>query len=140
MNTVIKISDAANLGIHAMAHLAASDPDRTHAVAEIADELGVSEAHLAKVMQRLVRADLVVSRRGPGGGFVLGRPAKQINLLEIFEAIDGTLGDGGCLLGHERCLYGACLFGDLVPRMNREVRELLSKRNLSNLSKEKRRS
>jgi len=140
MNSVIKISDAANLGIHAMAHLATSDPNCAHAVVEIASELGVSEAHLAKVMQRLVRAGLVASRRGPGGGFVLGRPAALITMLEIYEAIDGPLGAGGCLLGHERCLYGDCLFGDLVPRMNREVRELLSKRNLSTLSKEKRRS
>ncbi len=140
MNNLIRISDAANLGIHAMAHLAVADPDCAHAVAEIASELGVSEAHLAKVMQRLVRAGLVASRRGPGGGFVLGRPARQITLLEIYESIDGPLGEGGCLLGRKHCLYGGCVFGDLGHRLNRELRDLLSKSNLSNLSKEKRRS
>ncbi len=140
MHNLIKISDAANLGIHAMAHLAVSDPDSSHAVAEIAGELDVSEAHLAKVMQRLVRAGLVASRRGPGGGFVLGRPPRQITLLQIYEAIDGPLGEGGCMLGRARCPYGGCVFGDLGPRLNRELRDLLSKSNLSKLSKEKRRS
>jgi Rrf2 family protein len=136
---LLKISDAANLGIHAMAHLAVSDADSAHAVGEIAGELGVSEAHLAKVMQRLVRVGLVVSRRGPGGGFVLGRPAREISFLQIYEAIDGPLADGGCLLGRKHCLYDGCVFGDLAHRLSRELRDLLSKGKLSKLSKEKHR-
>jgi hypothetical protein len=69
MDTILRISDAANLAIHAMAHIARSKGNVNHSVGEIAGEQGVSVAHLSKVMQRLVKVGLLTSRRGPGGGF-----------------------------------------------------------------------
>ena len=81
MDTILRISDAANLAIHAMAHIARSKGNVNHSVGEIAGEQGVSVAHLSKVMQRLVKVGLLTSRRGPGGGFVLGRAADKISLL-----------------------------------------------------------
>ena len=131
--SLLKISDAANLAIHAMAHIAGSDSNETHSVATIAAKQGVSEAHLSKVMQRLARAGLLASRRGPGGGFVLSRPAEKIALLEIYEAIDGPVGDSRCLLGREHCLLSRCALGDLLHRVHKEVRQFLSSRRLSDL-------
>jgi hypothetical protein len=50
----VKISDAANLAIHSMAHIARSKDKANHSVGEIAEKQGVWEAHLSKVMQRLM--------------------------------------------------------------------------------------
>ena len=78
MDTILRISDAANLAIHAMAHIAKSGGDANHSVGEIAAEQGVSEAHLSKVMQRLVKVGLLTSRRGPGAAlFWVARPARS---------------------------------------------------------------
>ncbi len=44
--------------------------------------------YLAKVLQALGRAGLVKARRGLGGGFVLGRPANKITVLEVVNAVD----------------------------------------------------
>jgi Rrf2 family protein len=133
MDTILRISDAANLAIHAMAHIARSKGSVNHSVGEIATEQGVSEAHLSKVMQRLVKVGLLTSRRGPGGGFLLGRDPEKISLLEILEAMDGPMSDCKCLLGRKRCLFGGCALGALLTHVNHQVRVFMASRNLTDL-------
>ena len=134
MDTILRISDAANLAIHAMAHIARAKGGVNQSVGQIADHQGVSEAHLSKVMQRLVKVGLLSSRRGPGGGFVLRRPADTISLLEILEALDGPMADTKCLLGRKQCLFGGCALGALLTHVNRQVRVFLASRNLTDLT------
>ncbi len=50
--------------------------------------------YLEQIFQRLRRAQLVVSKRGPGGGYSLARPPAEISLREIVEAIGGPLVEG----------------------------------------------
>jgi Rrf2 family protein len=133
MDTILRISDAANLAIHAMAHIARSRGSVNHSVGEIAGDQGVSEAHLSKVMQRLVKVGLLTSRRGPGGGFVLGREAGKISLLEILEAMDGPMSDCKCLLGRKKCLFGGCALGALLTHVNHQVRVFMASRSLTDL-------
>lgn len=134
MDTILRISDAANLAIHAMAHIARSRDGVNQSVGEIASQQGVSEAHLSKVMQRLVKVGLLTSRRGPGGGFLLGREAGSISLLEILEAMDGPMSDCKCLLGKKKCLFGGCALGALLTHVNHQVRVFMASRTLSDLT------
>ena len=134
MDTILRISDAANLAIHAMAHIARSRDGANQSVGEIAAHQGVSEAHLSKVMQRLVKVKLLTSRRGPGGGFLLGREADKISLLEILEAMDGPMSDCKCLLGRKKCLFGGCALGALLTHVNHQVRVFMASRSLTDLT------
>ena len=134
MDTILRISDAANLAIPAMSPIARSPGGVNRSVGDIAAHQGVSEAHLSKVMQRLVKVGLLTSRRGPGGGFLLGRQAKTISLLEILEAIDGPMSDNKCMLGHKKCLFGGCALGALLTHVNHQVRIFLDSRNLNDLT------
>jgi len=84
-------------------------------------------------MQRLVKVGLLTSRRGPGGGFVLGREADKISLLEILEAMDGPMSDCKCLLGRKKCLFGGCALGALLTHVNHQVRVFMASRNLIDL-------
>lgn len=54
----------------------------------IAETTQVPQAYLSKVLQTLVRADLVSSQRGQGGGFTLAKPAPQITVLDVIDAVD----------------------------------------------------
>lgn len=131
-NNILKISEAASLAIHAMA-LIASDKDKTFSVREIAAELGVSENHLSKVMQRLAKTGYVVSVRGPKGGFTAGRPDTDITLLEIYEEIEGPLADGSCLFSVKKCESDNCIMGDFVGNINAQVRDFLANTKLSDM-------
>lgn len=57
---------------------------------EIARQFSLPAAYAAKVMTQLVRANILHSDRGPRGGFRLTRPADDIPVLEIVEAVDGV--------------------------------------------------
>jgi len=128
----LRISEAASLAMHAMVLLAARPGERL-STARMAEVLGASEAHLAKVMQQLGRARLVRSARGRGGGFVLARGPESISLLEVYRAVEGPLPAGGCLLARRICSGRRCILGGLVGRVNRQVGEYLARTRLSDL-------
>lgn len=132
MAGVLNISEAANLALHTLM-LMASESERPLRTKEAAATLRVSDNHLAKVLQRLARARLVTSTRGPGGGFLLGRQPRKITLLEIYEAIDGPLDTHSCLLGRPRCNEG-CSLGEFVERTARELRAHLAGTRLSDIA------
>ncbi|MBN2169699.1 MAG: Rrf2 family transcriptional regulator [Candidatus Krumholzibacteriota bacterium] len=131
---MLKISDAVNLGFHAMAILGADRNGRRYSVIELANHLAASENHLAKIMQRLSRQGLVQSKRGPSGGFVLARPAVEITLLEIYEAIDGPLPDRRCLMDHPILGEHRCLYGDLLGSIQDQVSRHLQNTTLESIA------
>jgi Rrf2 family protein len=47
--------------------------------------------YLLKILQQLVRANVLRSKRGPQGGFWLAKPTNKITMLEIIEAVDGAI-------------------------------------------------
>ncbi len=133
MADILRFSDAASLAIHAMVYLGRT-PDERQTVGQMAALIRCSEAHLSKVMQRLQHAALVRSTRGPKGGYRLERPAGEITLLNVFEVVEGPLHESDCLLETPVCQAGACVLGDLLSRVNRQVNDYLSQTTLADLS------
>lgn len=133
MSGVLRISEAANLGLHAMVYLAAVEKDQMVPVSQIADALGVSRDHLGKVLQRLNRLGLATSHKGPGGGFALQSWQRETSLLEIVEAIDGPLGRSSCMLAARACTNGTCLMGGLLDALYQQVHDYLAGKKLSAL-------
>lgn len=132
MSSPFRMSEAAALALHAAA-LLASSPRRPLAARKIARALDASQAHLSKVLQRLAKAGLVTSTRGPAGGFALDRPAGRITLLEVYEAIEGPLGAPDCLFGRAVCAGRDCICGDLLSDVHSRTRRRLAGTRLSKL-------
>ena len=133
MSTVLKVSDAAAIGLHAMVLLAAN---RTRLLSnhEIAQALGVSEAHLSKVLQRLAHAGFVKATRGPGGGFAVADGGGRRSLLDVYEVIEGPLRLTDCLLASPICGGRGCIFGGMLHKLNTEAREYLAGTTVSALA------
>jgi len=133
MASMLKISEAATLALHSMAFLAANE-DKLITIKEFANTFHASEAHLSKVLQRLAKAGLVKSTRGPRGGFSLEKDSRSISLLDVYEIIDGEIEPANCLLG--KPLYGAseCILGGLLSKIDNQVREYMSEKKLSDLA------
>jgi len=77
---------------------AAASPERLVSAPEIAEKYGVSPHHLAKVLQQLGRARLVVASRGVGGGYrFVGNPKRVtlLDVIEIFEDISARPAESG---------------------------------------------
>ncbi|MBW2275340.1 MAG: Rrf2 family transcriptional regulator [Deltaproteobacteria bacterium] len=57
----------------------------------IGERQKIPTRYLEQIFQRLRRAELVQGKRGPGGGYVLARPPKEITLLDVVEAVEGSM-------------------------------------------------
>jgi len=133
MEGMLKISEAANLAIHAMVYMLRAGDSSNVSVAEIAEALAVSKDHLGKVLQRLTRMGLVSSKRGPRGGFMLSREPAAVTLLEVIEAVDGPLPRSTCLLGRPICGESGCILGSLMHDIQRQVTDYLSSTTLGDM-------
>ena len=76
--------------LHCATTLAQLDPGASASTAQLAEYYDLPPAYLAKQLKALVRAGLLAATTGPRGGFRLARPAAEITLLQIVEAVDGT--------------------------------------------------
>ena len=87
----MKLSTKGRYAMVALAELALQ-PDGTRlSLAELAERQKISLAYLEQLFVKLRRAELVKSVRGPGGGYVLARPASEIRVAEILAAVDDTV-------------------------------------------------
>ena len=87
---MFRLSKKADYGLIALKHLALSD-EAAHSAPEIARTYNIPPELLAKVLQRLVRKGLLVSRAGPNGGYTLARNAKSITVIDVMEALEGPI-------------------------------------------------
>jgi len=108
----MKLSTKGRYAVTALADIALHGDDRPVALAEIAERQKISLAYLEQLFGKLRRAGLVVSMRGPGGGYSLSRPASRIAVSQIMVAVEeklqatqctGEVGEG-CTDDGTRCL------------------------------------
>lgn len=96
------------LALRASLILALEPEGTARRVRELAAVIGVPATYLAKVLQSLIRAGLLQSVRGPGGGVRLARPARALSLWDILSILEPISEYEYCFLGLGRC-------NDLTP-------------------------
>ncbi len=87
----MKLTRASSYALHAVAFMASQKHDRPVASHNIAQARGIPERFLLKVLKPLVSARVLVSIKGPNGGYRLARSAGDVTVLEIIEAVDGPI-------------------------------------------------
>ena len=101
-------STKAEYGIRVMAHLARRNGAEPISLGSIADAEGLPLAYLEHLAQRLRKAGLVESTRGAHGGYSLARPAAEITMSEVVEALEGEIAPIDCISadaeGHLVCV------------------------------------
>jgi Rrf2 family protein len=132
MTRLFNISESANIAIHSLALINAS-PDCVNA-SQISEQLNFSRNTVAKVLQALSRFNLIVSTRGPKGGFRLSRAAHEISMLEVFEIIDGKIAEHDCRTTDDLCPFNTCIYGEERHKWFSEFKDYYSKRTISDFS------
>jgi Rrf2 family protein len=96
-------SSACEYAIRAMTYVAGFEPGTRLLARDISAHEKIPGPFLGKIFQTLVRAGLLKSSKGPGGGFALAKDPGTISLLDIYRAIDGTTYLEACAVGLARC-------------------------------------
>ncbi|HEY9217039.1 MAG TPA: Rrf2 family transcriptional regulator [Phenylobacterium sp.] len=133
----MRLSTKGRYAVMAMTDLARREEQRAVALADIAARQEISLAYLEQLFSRLRRKGLVVSARGPGGGYRLARSAAETSIADIVIAVDEPLratrcggdADKGCMLKGERCLTH-----DLWEEMGRRIEGYLTSVTLADVA------
>jgi Rrf2 family transcriptional regulator, iron-sulfur cluster assembly transcription factor len=129
----VRLSGHAVYAVHALAALARVEGGRPLKMKYVAAGLGLSRAMLHKVTCRLRRAGLLAVTMGPQGGCHLARPAKDITLLDVVEAVDGPWATRAEWLGEAPAALAAQV-GAVCQAATEAERRLLAKVTLAGLA------
>lgn len=127
MQSILRISDAAAIALHAADYLAAPKSPLVPAM-EITRALDISYNHLSKVLQQLTKAGLLVTARGPKGGFALSAAGKKARVRDFIAAIDGPPATRACMLKHKVCLHRDCVLGNFLSETNERFKTVLDRK------------
>jgi Rrf2 family protein len=130
MAKVFSLSEAASIALHGIILIAQEKKGLN--VIKISERTDTSKHHVAKVMQRLVKAGYLTSQRGPSGGFVLRKNPEDINFLEIYEAIEGPIEITECPMDKQICPFDKCIMNNVTSKMTLEFKTYLSNQTVSN--------
>lgn len=98
------LSNTCKYALRALIYLGKfSKEDQMIGIRKISEDLGLSSPFLGKILQNLVKQKLLVSTKGPNGGFALARPADKITLWDIVIKVDGEEFFTNCLISLEPC-------------------------------------
>jgi Rrf2 family protein len=99
----MEITRQADYAVRAVLYLAQLGPHSRVSTAQIAREQKIPATFLAKIMSQLSASGIVHATRGAHGGVRLARPADEVSLLEVVEAIDGAILLNDCVANPEAC-------------------------------------
>ncbi len=100
---MIQLTRASEYALRGIQYLAGKPHGSVCMLSEISQAQDVPVSFLGKIFQSLARGNIVSSHRGAGGGFALSRPAGEITLLEIIEAVEGPISMYECLADAQVC-------------------------------------
>ncbi len=129
----MRLTTKGRFAVTAMVDLAMNAQNNAVKLNAISERQKISLSYLEQLFSKLRRAGLVESVRGPGGGYVLGKPASQINIAQIITAAEDRLDATQCN-GKTDCHGGApCITHNLWESLNHTIHNHLSSVTLAHL-------
>jgi Rrf2 family iron-sulfur cluster assembly transcriptional regulator len=133
----MKLTTKGRYAVNAMLDLALHDSKGPVTLAEIAKRQEISLAYLEQLFAKLRKNGLVISARGPGGGYRLKRPAMVITVADVINAVDEPVDATRCG-GQQNCQGDLrCLTHDLWTDLSNQISTFLSGVTLGDLVQRK---
>jgi Rrf2 family protein len=94
---LMQVSRRVDYALRAAIHLARHEADRAASVSEMSSTEAIPKKFLEKIIQDLIHAGIVTSRRGAHGGYLLARDPSEISFKEVLEAVEGPIALNVCV-------------------------------------------
>jgi len=129
----MKLTTKGRYAVTAMLDLALHGEQGPVSLAEISTRQEISLSYLEQLFSKLRRNGLVISTRGPGGGYSVARDLAQVPVSEIISAVNESVDATQCA-GKENChSHGRCLTHDLWEGLSEQIEEFLSSVSLQDM-------
>ena len=134
---MLRLSKKADYALMAVRHLALKSGPSSASAREIAEQYDIPIELMAKVLQRLVRAGLLISTQGTRGGYTLGRPAASISVGDVIQAIDGPFTVTACSTEKNDCeQYSKCSIRDPLWQIRERIAATLGTVSIAEMAAE----
>lgn len=135
----MRLSTKAQYAVRAMVSLHLHDTGEPVSLKDISAREGISLTYLEQLFVKLRRGSIVESVRGPGGGYLLARPAGQIRVDEIIDSVEETLVPVSCMEEDGSCACtDQCVTHNVWQGLGDRIRQFLSSITLDDLVREAR--
>jgi len=128
-------STRSEYGLRAMIALAKNYKKGSYSLAQLAEKEGISFKYLERLAAKLKKAGLVKSVKGQSGGYELVKSPKQINVLEIFSALEDTVAPYHCVDTGCSCHNRSCQTRKVWLKLDGQVKKTLRGIRLNSLLK-----
>lgn len=127
---MINFSQSTAIALHAMIYTA-NRSDEVVSLSAISKAFNVSDNHLSKVLQRLIKAGFLTSSKGPKGGFKIIAEKMDTTFMEVYETIEGRHIEKQCLFtpGNTGCT--SCIMCGLIPKLNKEFVDYMNSNKIT---------
>ena len=133
----MQFSVSIEYAIHGLIYLARAGGEKPVLLADIASSIKVPKEYMRKIFQMMTRGGLIVGRRGAGGGYRLARPAEELTLRQVVEAVEGSLPVYGCLHMRRHCELGlTCPVQKAFDAARQKMAEALQDTTIADLTRE----
>ena len=134
------LSNTSRYAIRALIYLAINSNDRTKiGIKKIAEDLDIPSPFLGKILQTLAKQKVLLSTKGPNGGFALSDKMKSIPLIDIIKIIDGDDLFDRCLVSNKSCKEmegNPCTLHTHYEKIREEIHEMFESHTIEGLAKE----
>ncbi len=133
---MMELTRKGEYAIRGILYLAQQPPGKVSLISEIAEATGAPQTFLAKIFQSFAKLGLINSYRGTGGGFTLARPAADITMREVVEAVEGPIIPNRCLIGNGVCERGKeCRVHPVWRKVQTQVVQILDSVTIEELAR-----
>ena len=135
---MLSLSKKTDYALLALSHLAKAEHGRAVNTREIADHFAIPVELLAKILQRLAKAQLVASTPGPSGGYRLAKPAGAISIAAVISVIEGPTAIAHCMKTFDnQCdQHNRCTIRHPLARINERIFKMLDLISLAEINRE----
>jgi Rrf2 family iron-sulfur cluster assembly transcriptional regulator len=131
------ITRTGEYGLRGLLFLTKQPTDRLFLVSEVSKAQRITKTYLAKIFQRLSKTGLLKSTRGLNGGFNLGKPAKEITMKQVIEALEGPIVLKRCLLRQGECdEEESCPLHEVFEEAQEKFLEVLDRTTIEDLARQ----
>lgn len=132
------ISTTCKYAIRAVLYLAVNNNKQKIGIKKISSDLDIPAPFLSKILQSLAKHRILSSTKGPNGGFSLGLDAREIQLMDIIEIVEGKDSFEKCAIGVKYCKEqeNKCALHKEYSKLREELKSLFSSSNIYDLAQE----
>ena len=128
---MLKLTKKADYALMAMKHLAEHPSEGSRSAKDVSEAYGIPPEALAKILQRLAKAGLLLSQHGTNGGYTLARPAHTISAFEVIQAITS------CVTVRGECDQSdRCNIREPLRKVNDSIEAVLKRIKISHMREE----